>query len=571
MIGKTMTKGVIKANCLSKKYKIYAQPLDRILEWLSPSGKPRHREFWALRNISFQIERGDAVGIIGANGAGKSTLLKIISGTARPTEGQVHVAGRIAALLELGMGFHGEFTGRQNIRLNGKLLGLSDEELDRRMPDIIAFSELGDFIEQPLRTYSSGMYVRLGFSVAASVDPDILIVDEALSVGDVHFQQKCIRRIQEFHEKGTTLLFVSHDPGAVKALCGHAILLDEGLIVSQGRPDDILDHYNALLAAKSARNASFHMERTATGNHGAGVCHSGNFLALITDAGLQNSRGEPVSLITAGQPVRIFVRVFFLGDVDKPTVGFVIKDRLGNEVFGTNTYMLGEDIGPCASGETLEAVFTFDLNIGCGEFTLTAAAHTLDMHVYECYDWADRIFSFQVAPSADFRFVGMSKCYPQLACRREKASREEAQKLLEEIFQDAGSRLEMGSEYGKYLCRGWYQPETGEGGLLRWTDREFSFFLRTRGTRLLLTLACPRPDIERTTLSGTISGNGVKIADFKLNRPDPETLIFDIPSQIRDKLVLFKVILGESWRPGDYSDCGDFRDLGVVVQSIRME
>ncbi|HQH12972.1 MAG TPA: ABC transporter ATP-binding protein, partial [Candidatus Sumerlaeota bacterium] len=199
--------------------------MDRILDWVVPGAGKRYRDFWALRQVSFSIPKGRSVGIIGANGAGKSTLLKLISGTAKPTSGEVRVQGKIAALLELGMGFHAEFTGRQNIRMNGKLLGLTDDELDERIPKIIAFSELGDFIDQPLRTYSSGMYVRLGFSVVASVDPDILIVDEALSVGDLHFQQKCIRRIREFHEQGTTLLFVSHDPGAVKLLCEEAILL----------------------------------------------------------------------------------------------------------------------------------------------------------------------------------------------------------------------------------------------------------------------------------------------------------------------------------------------------------
>ncbi|MCX7000311.1 MAG: ABC transporter ATP-binding protein, partial [Candidatus Sumerlaeota bacterium] len=303
--------------------------MDRILDWLIPSSRLRHRDFWALRQVSFSIPKGVSIGIIGANGAGKSTLLKIISGTTKPTSGNVSVEGKVAALLELGMGFHTEFTGRQNIRMNGRLLGLGEEELEAKIPQIIAFSELGDFIDQPLRTYSSGMFVRLGFSVVASVEPDILIIDEALSVGDTHFQQKCVRRIREFHEQGATLLFVSHDPGAVKTLCQEAILLDEGEIISRGAPDDILDHYNALIARKSVKGAGFHIARVETPRKNIITRHSGNFMALITDAAILNEKGERISAAVAGETVKIYVRVIFVTETENPTIGLLIKDRLG--------------------------------------------------------------------------------------------------------------------------------------------------------------------------------------------------------------------------------------------------
>lgn len=563
-----MTHSSIEVLNLSKCYKIYAHPLDRMLDWIAPFGPKHYREFWALRSISFSVPRGDAVGIIGANGAGKSTLLKIISGTARQTNGHVKVAGKVAALLELGMGFHFELTGRQNILLNGKLLGLSGEELEKKLPEIIAFSELGEFIDQPLRTYSTGMYVRLGFSVVASVEPDILIIDEALNVGDAHFQQKCIRRIREIHEKGTTLLFVSHDPGAVRSLCHEAILLDEGEIVSRGGPDEILDHYNALIARKSIKDAGFHMERVPSPHRALAVRHSGNFMAVITDAGIRNEQGEKITAVVSGQRALIYVKVFFLGDADNPTIGFLIKDRLGNEIFGTNTYMLKKNLGQCRAGESLEVDFSFPLNIGSGEYTLTVAAHTLDYHIYECYDWADKIFSFSVIPSLDFKFTGVVKCYPEVAHTKEETSDVQARSLIEYIFQDAPSELLMEPRFQKFLCKGWYEGEAGGDDYIRWTDKEFAFFLKVTGRRMFFDAACPRPDIATVPLSATVSAQGMPLAHVRVNSADFQTLYFPLPDTLVGRIVLFTVTLDKSWKPSEYLNTPDDRDLGILIRRI---
>ncbi len=245
--------GQIRVSGLGKAYKQYPNRWSRLFEWLVPFSPPRHHLHWILREVEFTIEPGEAVGIVGVNGAGKSTLLKMIAGTTQPTCGEIRVAGRVAALLELGMGFHPDFTGRQNVFMAGQLLGMQVEEIQALMPDIEAFAEIGEAIEQPVRTYSSGMQMRLAFSVATARRPDILIVDEALSVGDAYFQHKSFERIRSFRKAGTTLLIVSHDRSAIQSICDSAILLEQGRMAMRGRPEEVMDYYNALLAEREGQ------------------------------------------------------------------------------------------------------------------------------------------------------------------------------------------------------------------------------------------------------------------------------------------------------------------------------
>src|SRR6266550_1435559 len=237
---------------VGKSYRRYARPRDRVVEKLMPWAGRRHENIWVLRNIDVSVQSGESIAIIGPNGAGKSTLLKLVTGTTQPTEGSVETRGRIAAILELGIGFHPEFTGRQNVLIAGQLMGFSPEEVTGAIPDMEAFAEIGAYFDQPMRVYSSGMQVRLAFSVATAIRPDVLIVDEALSVGDAYFQHKCAARIRTFKQQGTTLLFVSHDPTAVKSLCDRALLLDRGVLAKDGAPDQVLDYYNAIIAKREA-------------------------------------------------------------------------------------------------------------------------------------------------------------------------------------------------------------------------------------------------------------------------------------------------------------------------------
>src|SRR5687768_13615422 len=245
----------LRVDNVSKLYRIYDRPTDRLKEMLTQGLIKRHREFWALKDISFEVEGGTTTGIIGPNGSGKSTLLQIITGTLEPTHGSVWHEGRIAALLELGAGFNPEFTGIENVFMNSALMGLSKSETERLLPEISSFAEIGDFIEQPLKTYSSGMYIRLAFATAIASSPEILIVDEALSVGDAVFQHRCTRRIKEMQENGTTILFVSHDPGAIRALCSRAILLNNGYMAADGAPADVLDRYQKVIMDREAAYA----------------------------------------------------------------------------------------------------------------------------------------------------------------------------------------------------------------------------------------------------------------------------------------------------------------------------
>jgi lipopolysaccharide transport system ATP-binding protein len=392
----------IEVQRLTKLYRLYASPKDRLKEMWSIRGEKYHHEFYALNDISFQVGKGETVGIIGQNGSGKSTLLQIICGVLQPTGGSVLVNGSIAALLELGSGFNPEFTGRENVYLNGALLGFNRKEMDQRFSDIETFAEIGEFISQPVKTYSSGMLVRLAFSVAINVNPDVLIVDEALSVGDAYFQHKCFARIREFQRAGATLLFVSHDPGAVKTLCDRAILLDQGNVIRDGTPDQVLDYYNALIAKREKDLEIFQAETS----QGRVVTRSGNHQARIDCVELVNHEGKPTRAFQVGEEARIICQVSFKIDVDSPTLGFLIRDRLGNDVFGTNSFYVNPIKRMVRNGEHLQVIFTLPLNIGLGSYSLTVAIHTHDTHVAENFDWWDQALMFQIVPGPNNHFVG---------------------------------------------------------------------------------------------------------------------------------------------------------------------
>lgn len=401
---------------VSKMFRLYASPLERVRDWV---GLPAHpREFWALRDISFTIPRGSSVGIIGPNGAGKSTLLKLITGTLLATSGTVKTEGRVAALLELGTGFHPEFTGRQNIRINAQLLGISPEDIARREEEIIQFSELGFFIDQPLRTYSSGMIMRLGFAVMVAVEPEILIVDEALSVGDARFTQKCLRRLRDFREAGATILFVSHDAGAALALCDEAILLDGGRLRERGRPSTILDHYNSLLASRGDGNVDI-VRESAEPDEGEMVRRrTGTFEARITSVDVLNGTAQPTEIFRPGDDAIFRIRVAFEAAISNPTIGILVRDRLGLEVYGTNTSLLGIATGDFKPGETLELDVRLRLLLGHGDYSLTIAVHSEDTHLERCYDWADHIAIFSVRFAGKQTWKGFAALEPKFEITR---------------------------------------------------------------------------------------------------------------------------------------------------------
>lgn len=399
--GGRVVMGSITVSNLGKAYKQYATHWSRLIEWLDPRGKPRHHLHWVLRGINFSVEPGEAVAIIGMNGAGKSTLLKMITGTTQPTTGGVQITGRVAALLELGMGFHPDFTGRQNVYMSGQLLGFTIDEISSRMAEIEAFSEIGEYIDQPVRVYSSGMQVRLAFSVATAIRPDILIVDEALSVGDAYFQHKCFDRIREFSNSGTSLLFVSHDAGAIKNLCTRTILLNGGVLEYEGEPDDALDYYNALLA-KGQPSALTSISK----NSGGGV-RSGNGKLRIKSVELL-SNGQPARVVRAGERVSIEISIQATESVEEFTVGLAIRDKYGNAMVGTNTSLHHKKLCARMAGEEILGSFCVpNLGIGAGSYSISIALHDPRSHIVSNYDWWEKAIIFEVVQSPNDLVIGL--------------------------------------------------------------------------------------------------------------------------------------------------------------------
>ena len=396
---------------VSKAYKRYPSQWARAREWLS--GKPGHEATWILRDINFRVEPGEAVGIVGGNGAGKSTLLKIVTGTTQPNSGRVHSEGRVAALLELGMGFHPDFTGRQNVLIAGQLLGLHSDEIASCMPAIEDFAEVGHYIDHPVRTYSSGMQMRLAFSVATVVRPDILIVDEALSVGDAYFQHKSFNRIREFRAQGTTLLIVSHDRAAIQNLCDRAILLEHGSVIKDGSPSEVMDFYNAIIAEKE--NATVEVTRLEDGR---AQTRSGTGEARVTSVSLLNEDGEAIEFVDVGQAVRLKVEIHVNADLPELVLGYVIKDRLGQAIYGTNTHHLGVALRQLLQGDCLTLFFSFQAAIGLGSYSVSTALHVSDTHLAANYEWRDLALMFNVVNLGRDQFVGVNWMPPAVEVLR---------------------------------------------------------------------------------------------------------------------------------------------------------
>lgn len=341
-----------------------------------------------MRDVSFTASRGEMLGIVGPNGSGKSTLLQVISGILPPTAGRVLVEGRVAALLELGAGFNPEFTGRENVYLSAEILGLSRSEIEAAFPKIEAFAEIGDFIDRPVKEYSSGMYVRLAFSTAIHVSPDVLIVDEALAVGDAIFSSRCVRKFEELKERKITILFVSHDLGLVKRLADRAILMLNGRIFAAGPPGEVVNRYVGLVHERQQQSE----ERPAGKGFSASFRH-GDGASRIESVSLLDHTERPVTVLESGRPATVRIRARFHRDVEEPVVGILLRNRLGMDVFGTNTRVEGQHLGYFRAGETLEVDFTFHCLLTRQEFTLTVATQYWDG---ASMDWLDDVLSFTV-------------------------------------------------------------------------------------------------------------------------------------------------------------------------------
>ena len=379
----------ISVQGVSKIYKLYDKPIDRLKEAVSLTHKSYHRDFFALSDISFDVKKGETVGIIGTNGSGKSTILKIITGVLSPTTGTAEVSGNISALLELGAGFNSEYTGLENIYMNGTMMGFSRQEMERRMDDILRFADIGDFVNQPVKTYSSGMFVRLAFALAINVDPEILIVDEALSVGDVFFQAKCYRRMEEMMKNGTTILMVSHDMGSIIKYCDKVVLLNRGHFVAQGEAGKMVDLYKKILANQTDELAEALIEekKEALGlpvkvtvsdkrmkdrmNLNPEVQEYGDGRASFEDFGTLDARGNVTNLLLKGEMFTIRERVRFHAPIENPIFTYTLRDKKGTDITGTNTLFEGTEIKPVKDGDVYTVSFRQKMNLQGGEYLLS--------------------------------------------------------------------------------------------------------------------------------------------------------------------------------------------------------
>jgi teichoic acid transport system ATP-binding protein len=404
----TMGETTIQVDHVSKVYRLYEKPRDRIKEAFSLSRKVYYKEHYALQDVSFSVCRGETVGIIGVNGAGKSTILKIITGVLNPTEGNVTVNGRISALLELGAGFNMEYTGIENVYLNGTMIGFSREEIDKKLDDILAFADIGDFVYQPVKTYSSGMFVRLAFAVAINIDPEILIVDEALSVGDAFFQVKCYHKFEEFKRQGRTILFVSHDLGSIQKYCDRVVLLDKGRKLAEGAPKDMIDLYKKVMVGLETSDADAGAEapkalepEAAPGEPATDIpdgqlwrsymeenpkCSAyGNGAATILDYCVMDQKGRITNVLGANEAYTVRMKVQFHQRLSEPVFALTLRDKQGTEICGTNTMYEDFNTGEVKDRDIRVISFTQQMNLKGGEYLLCLGCTGFNDGQFEVY------------------------------------------------------------------------------------------------------------------------------------------------------------------------------------------
>ena len=430
---------------VSKSYAIYDAPGDRLKELLSLNRLKRHQDFWALHDVSFEVKRGETFCIVGENGSGKSTLLQMVAGILHPTSGTVDIHGRVSALLELGAGFNPEFSGRDNVYLNGSILGLTTRQIDQRYKDIAAFAEIGNFIDQPVKTYSSGMVVRLAFAVAINVDPEILLVDEALAVGDIYFRQRCMRKVHELRQRGITILFVSHAVSDVKAIGDRVLWLDHGRMIDVGEPDRVVSKY---LAAMTEKDSTYLLLKSAADpppRRGGlmtapeivetipNIDHRfGDGRAEILGIAVLDEQGRTVSILEPSSRILVRISVRATADVALPIVGFMLRNQLGMDFSGTNTAREGYELAPLQTGDVTTVDFYLDLpELYPAAFSFSPAIADGTLMGYQMCDWIDNAITLQMGRS-EAQIYG----YLHLPCRVEVNARIRTERHLEQDLEN---------------------------------------------------------------------------------------------------------------------------------------
>lgn len=392
---------ILEVKNITKIYKVYKSNFDRLKELFF--NKIYHKEYISNDNISFDLYEGETLGIIGVNGAGKSTILKQIAGVITPSSGEILRHGRVTALLELGTGFNFELTGYENIYLNGTLIGMSNKEIDSKIDEIIEFSELGEYIYEPIKTYSSGMTMRLAFSIAIFSEPQVLIVDEALSVGDAHFSAKCTRALKQRKEQNMSIIYVSHDLNSLKLLCDRVILLNQGKVVDEGNPEEVINHYNFLISQLNEQDGIYIKETKNS---------FGNFQALVKEIKILGIKSKS-NVISSGEEVILSLKIKANENINDVNIGFLIKDKFGQDIYGTSTKNFDKTYN-LKKGIIYELNINFSLNIGVGKYSLSTALAIGDTHLENCLHWLDFACNFEVAGNIGEDFIGLSKLYPKI-------------------------------------------------------------------------------------------------------------------------------------------------------------
>ncbi|MGY4517267.1 ABC transporter ATP-binding protein [Lysobacter sp. HA18] len=414
MSGRLCVKGVGKA------YRRWSSEWLRAASWFGVPVRPIEEQ-WVLHDVSFELDPGQTVGVVGQNGAGKSTLLKIITGTTQPTSGAVYRTGRVAAILELGMGFNSDLTGRQNAKHSAGLMGYTAAEIEAAMPEIESFAEIGEYFDEPVRTYSSGMQMRVAFSVATAFRPDLLIVDEALSVGDAYFAHKSFDRIRQFRDAGISIMLVTHSMSDVRSICDRVILLDKGRVLKDGPPDEVVDYYNAIIAEKENAKLDIEQRRAKSGwmmtRSGTGQARAASL--VLHDADSDNE----VAVARVGQRLVLRLCAQVNEDIPRLVLGYMIRDKQGHVVWGSNTWHTRQVVERLCAGETVQFDLTFDCTLGPGSYSVSPALVSSDTHLADNFEWVDNLLVFEVINADRPVFIGSSWLDATFGIKRNQSER----------------------------------------------------------------------------------------------------------------------------------------------------
>jgi lipopolysaccharide transport system ATP-binding protein len=567
---------VIRIQGLGKTYRAFSSPWQRLKELALPKTRAHSREFRALEDISLEIERGCALGVVGPNGAGKSTLLKILAGIIEPSEGNVQVQGTVASIIELGAGFHPDFTGRENVHLNAAVLGYTPDHAKAVYEEIARFSELGHYMDMPVKTYSSGMFVRLAFAVAISSQPDVLLVDEALAVGDAVFAHRCLNRIREMRERGVTIVYVSHDTNTVAGVCDRAIFLDRGRLVADGPPKDVIHLYLLNVAERLTTlrergdiAAAFHEVGAVEMTSEANEKRFGSFQARITDIHLEDETGRAIEKIVSGGPLRVRMIVRFDCDITDPVFGVMVKNRFGVEMFGTNTNLQRISTGTYGDGTAAEVVFDFPMQLGTGVYTVSCAVHTAGGHFFDY-----RVDARILEVLGPLETIGVVNLPTRIAFRPVSTDSASHDTVLQKAYGHAPSELLMGDDAEQFLQGAWYAPQTSADGTYRWLGGQGRAFVTVppgcKTVSLKLRTYCP--DIAEKPMRVECRIDEGQPASIVLH--DSEWQIVQIPavrSESRN-LVRIQIVPDRTWIPREYdSSSTDTRELSVQVAEIRAD